>query len=65
MANQLTCRHCDRPLVSFAPDRVTVHGAMSIHQGAAEDEAWIECPKCGRETPTNWPRLSVNFNYAA
>ena len=65
MSNRLTCQFCERPLVSFSPDRVTVHGAMSIHQGALDDEAWIECPKCGRDTPTYWPRLGVNFHTAA
>jgi hypothetical protein len=65
VASQLCCRFCERALVSFAPDRVTVHGAMSIHQGALDEEAWIECPECGHETPTFWPRLGVNFHHAA
>jgi hypothetical protein len=51
------CNHCRKTLITVDPGQLTTHGPLSIRTDVPERQAWVECPKCGRETPLELARL--------
>jgi hypothetical protein len=61
VSQQFNCEHCDKPLITIDPGRVTTHGALSIRTSALDGHNWVECPHCGRETRLDLQRYGLRL----